>query len=112
MYLEIAKVLFVINMIFLLRPLILSRVLYKEITFLGTLKRLINFLVKIPVEFLRMIFLRQIKWSYNIKEDRIFSDIYKQQVIFIGFGNHKLGLFFNIIVQLLMIIFFLIGVFD
>ena len=62
MYFKIATFLFILNMIFFLRPVILSLVLYKKLTVLGTLKRLFNFLIMIPIEILRIVFLRQIKY--------------------------------------------------
>ncbi len=112
MFLEIATALFIVNMVFFLRPLILSRILYKKITFFGTIKRFLVFLIKIPIELLRIIFFNKFKYSVNTKENEIFNDIYNNQIIKIGFGNKKFGLFLNILSQLMMIIFFILGVLD
>jgi len=112
MYFKIATFLFILNMIFFLRPVILSLVLYKKLTVLGTLKRLFNFLIMIPIEILRIVFLRQIKYYVDPNEERIFNEIYSNQLIYVGFGNKKLGIFFNIMSQILMIFFFVYGLFN
>ena len=110
MFIEIAAILFVVNMVFFLRPLILSRILYKKITFFGTLKRLIIFLLKIPIEFLRIIFLNKLKYTINTKENDIFQELYNYQLMKIGFGNKKLGIIINISSQFLMFLFFILGI--
>lgn len=110
MFLEISIILFIVNMLFFLRPLILSRILYKKITFFGTTKRLLIFLLKIPVEFLRIIFLNKFKYTINTKENEIFQGLYNNQLIKIGFGNKKFGIIINLLSQFFMFLFFILGI--
>ncbi len=112
MFFEIASLFFIVNMVFFLRPLILSRILHKKITFFGTLKRFLIFLMKIPIEFLRIIFFNKFKYSINSIENEIFNELYNDQLTKIGFGNRKFGLVLNILSQLMMIILFILGVLD
>lgn len=112
MFFEIAAVLFIVNMVFFLRPLLLSRILHKKITFLGTLKRFLIFLIKIPIELLRIIFFNKFKYSINSMENEIFNELYNNQLTKVGFGNRKFGIAINILSQFLMFLFFILGLFS
>lgn len=106
----LAIVLFVYNMCFFLRPLLVS--LFGSRNFLQILLQVLKIIFGLIKGFLTVIFLRRIYYKPYSKNSLRFEEVYEEQILWVGRGSKKRGNLINLSLYALMFISIFIGVFS
>tara|TARA_B100000524_G_C23585179_1_gene346908 strand:+ start:543 stop:887 length:345 start_codon:yes stop_codon:yes gene_type:complete len=109
-YFTIGKLFFTINMIFLLRPVILSFFGGKNL--LQVLSQIFKIIFGIVKGIFTVIFTGRIYFKPYSETSLKFEDIYQNQILWLGGGNKKKGHIINLSLIAMMIIPFLLGLFS
>lgn len=109
-YFTIGKLFFTINMIFFLRPVILS--FFGGKNFSQVLSQIFKIIFGIVKGVFTFIFTRRIYYKPYIESSLKFEDIYQNQILWLGGGNKKKGHIINISFLAMMIIPYLLGIFS